>query len=1307
MKYKNINRNLESHGCPAFILAVIFLLTAFVAHGQTIGNNLSLPAVAQPAPQSASLGRYGEIPVSVHTGVPNISIPICTVSSGKLSVPLSISYHASGVKVMDMASSTGMGWALNSGGDITRVVQGVPDESTYGFPTIRMPDINDPSLAAKEKCLSNNICNTFSGGVNTWDGQPDLFYYNLGSRSGQFMEKNMISGAQQLGFMTTPYTPIQISAPATLTSFQITDEDGTQYFFAPCDSSTLSTNTSARNQVYTTAWHVVKIRSAEKTDSITFKYGTISYVAYSTSPSRALQLKYDAYGNPHMFAWSTPSINNINTKEYLLSEIDFNNGKLTLDYGAGYAAGQTMILNAIHLYNLQSGAYNELKRFTFYHSAFMNGSVSTNVSRLDSLQVSGYYNSANPVKEPVYAFNYYSYLGWQIPPFNNYAQDFWGYFNGKTTNADMVFVGQGADATGTPIPVSNAYKRIPDSNYLKVGTLQSIKYPAGGNTVFDLEPNQTTTQVVKLDSTHHYSSINAYISTFGVLPNDASTFSYTFTASANYAATYINGGTSPNSNAKLTFEVSPYCTNGSTNCVYNQAFVQINDITSGSPGSIVAQLNVANPTTTTTQTALFNLVQGHTYKLYFPYQPVAPNGSSNFQNRLDANVTAQTKDSITVVAEPPVAETVLTGGLRIRKITSNDQSGNTLMKQYKYTGSYFNSSLFNGNFDQLAVTSYAFDGWNILTAFLGTASTPEGSTAFGRVITSYTSNLPLPLGGESNNAVSYNEVEEYESDGHGNYNGKTVYDYGDELQDIITMQMPFFKISKEDQRSLLTEKRTYKNLNGSYFLLQDVVNNYTDLDSGMTNADTVVFYTAHALIDQASLPETIGTLNGGASEGCLACAMFDNVTKFLTSRYYYTTSRLVLNNTVVTNYESSGSALATTTAYSYQNPVHSFPTHTHTVNSAGKSIDTYAKYVPDQTFTAGCSSSCTGNLQQQLAVVKQKYFPSFSAQNIIYGNDWYQMIYYYIQMGLTPADQPIYQNYANAIIAAENTFQQTQTHYQSSIDSLMNIYNTCSSNYNNCVASYYTTAPANQKAIMDMQAQNNIIPHLEDSTYTNNVLMSRLQNNYLTFLPNVTLPSTVQFAILGNALENRLQFNKYDIHGDILQQQKTGGPAFAYQWGYNAQYPVAQASNAASNDIFYDSFEEGDGNSVAGTAKTGHYSHTGGYSKLLTGLDAGNYTLSYWLLSGSTWSLVTTNLTGVGTSYTISIAAGQVDDIRFYPAGAQMTTYTYDPLIGMTSSTDAKNETTYYEYDGLQRLMNVKDKNGNIIKHTDYHYQGQ
>jgi YD repeat-containing protein len=63
-----------------------------------------------------------------------------------------------------------------------------------------------------------------------------------------------------------------------------------------------------------------------------------------------------------------------------------------------------------------------------------------------------------------------------------------------------------------------------------------------------------------------------------------------------------------------------------------------------------------------------------------------------------------------------------------------------------------------------------------------------------------------------------------------------------------------------------------------------------------------------------------------------------------------------------------------------------------------------------------------------------------------------------------------------------------------------------------------------------------------------------------------------------------------------------------------------------------------------------------------------------------------------------------VDEVRFHRADAQMTTYTYDPLIGMTSSTDERGITTYYEYDSFGRLEAVKDQERNIIKSYKYNY---
>jgi YD repeat-containing protein len=186
--------------------------------------------------------------------------------------------------------------------------------------------------------------------------------------------------------------------------------------------------------------------------------------------------------------------------------------------------------------------------------------------------------------------------------------------------------------------------------------------------------------------------------------------------------------------------------------------------------------------------------------------------------------------------------------------------------------------------------------------------------------------------------------------------------------------------------------------------------------------------------------------------------------------------------------------------------------------------------------------------------------------------------------------------------------------------------------------------------------------------------------------------------------EERLSY-RYDNLGNPLAITLKAGATTSYQWGYNNQYPVAECRNASETEFHYEGYEESLGTGVTiGLGHTGK-KYTTNASVTWTKPNGRNYVISYWYRSGGVWKQ-TTEQAYTGSSFTLT-GGDAYDDIRIYPKDAQLTTYTYDPLVGMTSQTDPKGLTTYYEYDSFQRLINIKDQNGNIIKHNDYHYKGQ
>ena len=115
---------MNIYSSSTLLIGVLCLKT--IAYCQTTSQPEYLHSnVVPPSPSVAALDKFVDIPISKYTGTPNINIPIWTAEGRSLSVPISLSYHASGVRVDKLPGWVGSNWALNAGGHFHDRTNGV------------------------------------------------------------------------------------------------------------------------------------------------------------------------------------------------------------------------------------------------------------------------------------------------------------------------------------------------------------------------------------------------------------------------------------------------------------------------------------------------------------------------------------------------------------------------------------------------------------------------------------------------------------------------------------------------------------------------------------------------------------------------------------------------------------------------------------------------------------------------------------------------------------------------------------------------------------------------------------------------------------------------------------------------------------------------------------------------------------------------------------------------------------------------------------------------------------------------------
>ncbi|SKD09164.1 hypothetical protein SAMN05660461_5045 [Chitinophaga ginsengisegetis] len=458
------------------LLIILFLNCHAQSDFSTLLKSLSITG---PSPTAAALGEYGKSPIGLATGTPDITIPLYTVKTQHLELPLMLRYSSNGIKVDAIASRTGMGWNMEAGGVITRNVNGSPDESSTWLPyTIT------GRAGVKYMWKAADVA---EGNLLTWDTQPDLFTYNFGGYTGKFT----LDSARNV--VLIKYENLKIEyyfADATL-NFKVTAPDGVIYFFGGFGATEYTKPPSSSGvcevnyiRASSTAWYLTKIVHPLG-DSIMFKYQGFTST-YESGISQIYTAK--TYGSPTYNCseglvcdgyGNSTCLSRLRVDAFALSEINTSQGdKIKLINSPRLDIDNELLLDSIQIYHKKDltvpykvidlqYTYSQ-SRQSYANTYFINPQYSKRLFLTDVIEKA----KGNTYKK--HSFFYNDYDG--LPARLSFSQDDYGYFNGKSNSYLIPTPPQGYQAEFSYIVAD----RSPDPAYAGKGLLSKIVFPTGG-----------------------------------------------------------------------------------------------------------------------------------------------------------------------------------------------------------------------------------------------------------------------------------------------------------------------------------------------------------------------------------------------------------------------------------------------------------------------------------------------------------------------------------------------------------------------------------------------------------------------------------------------------------------------------------------------------------------------------------------------------------------------------------------------------------------------------------------------------------
>ena len=204
---------------------------------------------------------------------------------------------------------------------------------------------------------------------------------------------------------------------------------------------------------------------------------------------------------------------------------------------------------------------------------------------------------------------------------------------------------------------------------------------------------------------------------------------------------------------------------------------------------------------------------------------------------------------------------------------------------------------------------------------------------------------------------------------------------------------------------------------------------------------------------------------------------------------------------------------------------------------------------------------------------------------------------------------------------------------------------------------------AHEQSNTDMITANMIGIPLQTEVKENGKVISKVRSIYgkNAQTSNLVLPVSEQKFDSDNtaSAQNIVSYDQYDANGNILQYTTKGSIPTAIIWGYKNTQPIARIEGAT--------YQEAAALAADIIAKSNEDVDADKEKALMNALDTYRNQSAF--------------------------------------KNHSITTYTYDPQVGVTSITPPTGIREFYKYDSMNRLQSVVDANNNILKEFNYHYK--